>query len=1061
MSKVKKTPNRQFPQLLLIEASAGSGKTHALSRRYVEFLLADDVPHNRLPNLLAITFTKNAAREMKERILGWLKGLALGTDPAMMAEMRGLLGLAPEEISKRAGSMVDEVIEHYSDFQVQTIDSFTNRLARASARELGFRPDFETAMTYQGLVDYALALLAAGIGPGRDGELTSVMDEFLEVLNAGSKSFAWDPQGRMRDSFAGLLGIESKETGRFAYADQRPAIDRLWGELRDVYGRVEALARDNGLPFRGDENLLKYIEGRDIAKILGRKTYNDRNTPWVKGELKKSQHGFHDRSKEIWGQSGPIVAGLAAAYAIARYAAFHLPYGRFKARLGEAKERLGIVHIDDIALRLSSHLAREIIPEVYLKLGARIHHYLVDEFQDTDPAQWRSLMPLLEEALASDGSAFMVGDLKQAIYMFRQADYRIMKGLREEIEGKAPGKWLPASVEGRAAIEHLGHNFRCGEVIVDYVAGTFREVLPGLIGRGFYLADRTGLTAYRQEPSQGNRKRGYVEVRRFQKPGRDEAGGEEAEGPELSPVRAALLEIIGDAHGRGYPYREMAVLARTNRELEQAIDWLNQAKIPATSSSGLDIRQRRLIGEILALLRWLDSPIDNVAWAGVVNGRMLLRAARRDGFDWDGEKATGLLFEAGQLTGRNGYLFRECRRAPSFAGLWERYLAELYRLSGFSPAYDLVCLAVERFGVMANFPEEAAAVVQFLEAVNRLEAEGVTSIGDLLEKSVEGEPEIFGLELPENMEAVQLLTFFKAKGMGFPVVVNLFSDFKPRSPDFHYGKSGEDITLYAIDKNSAERTAGFPADLSAIREECEADARVQELNSLYVACTRARDELYNLVSFGPPDKKGAPSRYFLLFPEFRKGDKGRGRGAGRMPEPMSPWPAFARPGEHWRPEAAWTRGRFSDARLGECLHRVLEGLDRLPADFGRTLEEALKRHRHMAPRADPGAMAGQLAGFLKNPKVAGWFAEAPGRSVEREIEFIGRDGRLLRMDRVVRDPEGVTVLDFKTGAGTGSSRARHREQMGEYLEVLAESFPGKRLLGLVCYLDGTVAEVRP
>jgi ATP-dependent exoDNAse (exonuclease V) beta subunit len=1045
-----------FPRLTLIEASAGSGKTHALSRQYVEYLLSDQVPHRRLSNLLAITFTKNAAREMKERILSRLKHLALGTDREMMAEMKARLGLKPEEIALRARDLVDGILSDYSSFQVQTIDSFTARLAQASARELGFRPDFETATSYQGLIDYAMALFYSGIGPGRDRELTALIGQFLEQLNASSASFAWDPQARMREHFEAFLKIESKETGSFAYSDQTGEIDRWLKELERAHQEVVDYAARNGLAFRGKQNLVDALKSRDVRKILSWSSFNGRSTPIVKSHEDPKLRHLVDPSKEIWAQTGEIVAGLAVSYAAARCAAFLRPYLNFKKHLNSAKQRQGIIHIDDIAMGLASHLKSQMIPEVYLKLGARIRHYLVDEFQDTDPAQWRSLLPLWEEALASDGSVLLVGDLKQAIYMFRRADYRIMKAYKDEISGAADRQWLPASVERDSHLENLGLNYRCGQAIMEYTAHTFCRVLPELIGKGIFQKDRTGLTGYVQQPCPENTGRGYVEVRRFETSGKSEAG---EEGPAPAPVRQALLEIIGGAHDRGYGYQEMAVLARTNRELEQAIDWLNQAGIPATSSSGLDIRKRRLVSELLSLLRWLDSPIDNLAWAELVRSLMLSRAAAADGLAWSSSTSDEVLVAAGQRAASSGYLYQECRREPAFAPLWDRYLEALYNLSGFSPVYDLLCLALERFGVTAAFPEEAAAVLKLLESVNRIEAGGGTTIAGVLAKAGEDDPDLFGLELPENMGAVQLLTFFKAKGMGFPLVINLFSDFRPQLPRLYPKREDGSIVLYAIDQDIADRTAGHSTDLGVIRDECRADAEIQELNSLYVACTRARNELYNLVSFPPLDQKGNPSRYSQLFPEYLGGIKGQGKGAGNLSESLSPATSFARPARNWSPAPAWTRDRYEEARQGEYLHRVLQEIEYLPSDPRPFLEELLKRHQHLAPGADPKALVSKLRDFLTRPEVAGWFSRLAGRSIEREAEFIEPDGRILRMDRLVFDPGTITVLDFKGGSGPENA-AGHQDQMKRYLGVLSQAFPGRRISGLICYLEGEVAEVQ-
>ncbi|HTY09143.1 MAG TPA: UvrD-helicase domain-containing protein, partial [Candidatus Edwardsbacteria bacterium] len=612
-----------FPQLLLIEASAGSGKTYKLAGRFVEYLLSQRVPHNQLPNLLAVTFTNNAAREMKGRILSWLKNLALDADPDQMRQTSEALAIPPPEIKKLASDMVDQVIGRYSDFQVQTIDSFTNRLAQASARELGFRPDFKITTGYDSLLDEAIALLFRRIGPGRDAGLTAVMDRFLSLVNSGGTTYVWDPQSRMRETFVSFLKIEAKESGRFVFADTGAVIDRCLAEIMRVHAEINAIAAAHGLS-RKPGKLAEYLEARNVERVLDREPF--KGSPLAKGKAKGEQLAAHTASAALWEGLRPVMAELAVAWAVAGMAPYHLPYRHFKSELEQVKRRSGTHHIDDIASRLAGFLRQEMIPEIYLKLGSRLFHYMIDEFQDTDPAQWRSMQPLLDEALATQGSAFLVGDLKQAIYMFRKADYRIMKQLKQEVSGERPRDWLPASVAAHAGLENLEHNHRSGQVIVDYVAGVFQHNLKALIDQGRFGSDRTDLTSYRQLPWKTHLGQGFVSVRHFERPRDGDATAAAA-----GPVRQAVLEIIADARSRGYGHQDIAILADKNDQLERAIGWLTEAGIPASSSSGLDIRKRRVVAELLELLRWLDSPIDNLAWAATVSGEMLGRAARGDG----------------------------------------------------------------------------------------------------------------------------------------------------------------------------------------------------------------------------------------------------------------------------------------------------------------------------------------------------------------------------------------------------------------------------------------------
>jgi len=121
----------RFPHFVVLKASAGSGKTHTLTERFVQFILSDTIPNNRLRNILAVTFSNNAAREMKERILLWLKDICF-EDPEKMSELSAVLDLDRERLSEKAEAMISEILENYADFQVRTIDSFMATVFKAS-----------------------------------------------------------------------------------------------------------------------------------------------------------------------------------------------------------------------------------------------------------------------------------------------------------------------------------------------------------------------------------------------------------------------------------------------------------------------------------------------------------------------------------------------------------------------------------------------------------------------------------------------------------------------------------------------------------------------------------------------------------------------------------------------------------------------------------------------------------------------------------------------------------------------------------------------------------------
>src|SRR4030066_1453957 len=144
-SILEKDTDILFPQVTLLKASAGSGKTYSLTERFVQFLLSSKIPQNHLRNIPAITFSNNAAREMKERILSWLKDIYF-KDPQKIKELSEIVSIKKEHLPDKAGATIDEILKNYTEFQVKTIDSFMTSIYKASAINLGYTPDFAIVM---------------------------------------------------------------------------------------------------------------------------------------------------------------------------------------------------------------------------------------------------------------------------------------------------------------------------------------------------------------------------------------------------------------------------------------------------------------------------------------------------------------------------------------------------------------------------------------------------------------------------------------------------------------------------------------------------------------------------------------------------------------------------------------------------------------------------------------------------------------------------------------------------------------------------------------------------
>jgi ATP-dependent helicase/nuclease subunit A len=1019
----------KFPEVLLIDASAGSGKTHTLTKRFIQFLLSDCLKrrHNDLTNILAITFTNNAAREMKQRVIDRLKILALDlkTDEEKK-EIYKLFSLKPEEVRKRAASFIDTLIDRYADLHVQTIDSFMNRILRSSADELGMPPDNDVTDSYIELLKAAMSILYTKFGT--DIPLAEI-DAFLDLFNQNQFRFKWNPVNEIHSQFDDFLLVEGRILEDIQFTDGTERAVKAYKEIYEIYEQVKQSGLEDDLrePLKrglGDGEFSKF-NAAEFFKNFSTKHFGLKNKAVPKFIAETDNWELGQRLVER-------VAELADLISLYKYSPYGMLYQHFKECLETVKRQMRTIHFDDINKRLSRYLRKEIVPEIYYRLGDMLYHFLLDEFQDTAPVQWNNITPLLEEAYAKGGTLFVVGDLKQAIFMFRKADYKIMRNLVKCIKGELGQDCLPPSVEKNAHKIDLKYNFRSGSVILDYVDSLFTKRLKSLMP-DILAEDRTGLTTYTQKPQKDKEGYGYVKTMII------------AEDEDEVPEKQILIDIVKDAKQR-YSLSEIAILAHENKHVESIVSWLTEEKIPAASFSSLDIRKRKIVMEICSLLQFLDTPIDDLSFASFLTGNVFLKAARATDPDIERQGLFDLIAEKKQQQ-RGGYLYTYFRDHTQYDALWRKYFDNLFKIVGYYPLYDLVSEVYKTFGVFANFPKEAGFLVQFLEAVSALESQGKGSIKDLTDLAGEEmKSSILEIVLPDYVDAVKAMTFHKAKGLGFDVVVNYFNkDEKGPGNMFFDRKDGNLYARYITVKMCESNT-----HLKAIYDEAKLDGRIERLNLTYVAVTRARHELYNLI-IRKDQKKVSQPKVLDLFEDQESGTKEEPAPAKEHPPytcvSMPEAPSYPQKKEE---DMNWSVERLVESRKGDLFHRVLADIEYLDDTGADAISASISRAMQIERlQYDPADIQDALMKFLELPEVRQWFEKKDGRKVLRECEFVNQEGRVYRMDRVVVDQDRVILIDFKTG----SPLPFYAKQMENYTRMLEKVYPGKPIACFHAYVD--------
>jgi len=1061
-------PDRElfFPHALRVEASAGSGKTFLLACRFVQFLISEKIPRSRLKNLLAITFTNEATAEMRQRILELLKQAAFGEKQAMEV-LSPLLDLSQTRMKELALRQMDEILAGYDEWQVRTIDSFIYRLVQAAPQELGLSQQDEIEAHEAPLRAAALdrILLCSAQDPGLWGLLQDFVHHYLLFQARGS----WWPREELLRVLESLNEKESTYGLRFGIEKGHKGSMDLAMELsRSAQGFLDE-ADAHGVKLKSySRRALSDTASGDLPRALSSKA-------WEKEGLKDLCLKGSDVPEDLSAEWKALRA-LAGAYAEARALEVSGPYLKLLApwrdQLSDLKSGSRSIFLSDINGLARRLLTEFILPEVIFRLGDRLYHFLLDEFQDTSSLQWKNLFPLIDNAVAQGGSLFCVGDRKQLLYRWRGSDLEVFQ--------KGPGAFGSLGDTGLVDLV-LPYNWRSREVLLRFVARVFdrgnlerwmkeepavSDVLdPGYAGNVFSGA------AQELPPAHAiSHKGGMVKVEILSREGRLEELKEES---RLSLVRL-LKEDVLTRHGP----RDILVLVRDNQDVQDFSHGLISAGIPVFSHRQLDIREDPLVQEVLEILRFLERPVDDQALASVIAGDILEGAWKTEvsGLSpWEWLEGQRLKSE-----GRGAeYLYQRFQK--DFPGLWGKTLGDAFGSVGFLPPYDLVSMLVRRMDLIRCFPDHFVALSHLLELLHAHEPEYGGDLRGFIQWMETGPDEVFGVKTPRDIDAVRVMTVHKAKGLEAKVVILPLATLGMRADGRIYSMDGGVLKAWHTSRelrNVSRKLSDF------YRDEC-GKAWLDELNVLYVSLTRAKDELYLFV----PQKAvgGQKNRLISLLEPLLNGNlvakwgntieseipkRGEsdlnGQPVGRKPLEKTQKKRVKRVNEGWnwpkylvrRPtesKVLLSPTRKRAAALGDFVHRLLARLDG-PLDCRCNPEEvhALLQKIFLSISKNPDIDTGKetdirtMARTICHPVARPLFWTGAGDETWVEKEVADSSGELFRLDRLVKGQNTLWVGEYKTGS---RARAEDRRQVSRYLNLLSQLYPDHETKGVILYLD--------
>ena len=899
----------------IVQAPAGSGKTELLIQRYLALLARLDEPET----VLAITFTRKAAGEMRGRVLEALRAAEAGEPPAE-AHARATFELARSalEQDRRRGWGLSG---NPARLRIQTIDSFclgvTERLpissrlggaplieddcdalyqeaARGTMLRLG--GEDETARAAERLalhldarLDQAENLLAGMLGrrdqwlrhtgSGREDReaarasleesfgkmIESRLEAALELIPGGDRSrlggFARFAAGNLGHdaSSAGLLALSECEEFPPAEASGlaawRGVCELLLVKDKDAFRRKVDIR--NGFP--GGENV-----SREFAALL---QSLEQNRPLLEALAEVRRLPEPRYSDEQWRILDALLDLLPVA----------------TAELAAVFQRSGRMDFIEISMRARMALGTAEEPtDLGLALGEKIQHILVDEFQDTSVSQ-NELLEVLTASWDEDGAQtlFAVGDPMQSIYRFRKAEVGLFLAVRSA--------GLPAV---RPQALTLSTNFRSRASIVDWANEVFGKVFPAQedIGRG--AVPYAPFTQFQDEAD-----RGAVGVHPIL--GRDDR--REAE-------MAANLIAEARARDRG---GKIGVLVRARSHLVELARELASRRIRFRAVEIDPLGERPVVQDLLAITRAMLHPADRVAWLAC------LRAP------WCGLTLTELHALAGN--GAKDTVWESIRRpattlAPESTRRLDRFrvvLADALEQKGRLPLRLWVESAWLRLGGPGclTHKEDIQHAGQFFDMLAVLDAADGAATASALEQSVQA---LFAAADPQADDSLQLMTIHKAKGLEFDTVILPGLGKTPRrddSPLLRWTEAPFQSEILLLMAAKSPRSGGSDPHYNYLGALEKDKAELESQRLLYVAVTRARRRLH-----------------LIGHVEVREGKNGE----RVMGDPKSGsllrwiWPAvrpeFEREFERWRqePVEVTTPGEEGE-RPTRLLHRLGDG----------------------------------------------------------------------------------------------------------------------------------------
>lgn len=1011
----------------VINASAGSGKTYTLVQRLLMICLRFPNQPDAIRNIIALTFTNKAANEMKERILFYLgefvkenysENQDLKNIQKALSEQGYRISL--DDLRHRSQKVLDYILHHYSTLNIGTIDKFNSRLVKSFSYELGLAQNFNLEIQPEPYLIEAVDKMLDEIG-----EDETVSDAFMDFVN-----YNLDNNERVNLNQT-LYNSAKKFVNDIHYQPLQDNKDFEWQAYENKKNELRKKISDNKIKSSQlAAQALELIKSRDIdiedfaqgKNGLGgffqkvQDFYNKKRdgfpfpsnedsalTTYFKGAAAKSKHKQSDIEEilpQLISWRKDIIDLYIDSQKKEKILEAILPLkvnADIQKKLLEIEEENDLVLLSKFNIIINENLRNEPSAFIYEKVGTQFQHYFFDEFQDTSAMQWQNFLPLRDNSITSDNTSFtIVGDPKQSIYRFRGGESELMLNIinQKEITPKF------------ATAEHLRFNWRSAKNIVD-----FNNRLYDFMSKALNNEHQKIFGENAVQEAQSNLE-GRVKVHLLENSVKSVFYEESAE---------KMRNDIQECMDNGFTFSDITILCRGNNDIFNYSQLLGNLKvqyngkethIKTISEKGLTLDLSFTIKALIEFLKWeINSKnrqfLVKMMYFLNVSGRITMT-------DFTSEIRTILNLESKSEI--------------------ENYIDNHYHINLVQNdvpqlnLYNFIEYYIQEFSVENK---ETDFLLNFLEMLFNYTQNAGATLKEFL-KFWDDEASKISIQASENIDAVQIMTIHKAKGLEFPVVfIPMRNENSDKKFSEWYDLNSEDELKTVILTQFSSELETYDEDLAQFNFENSYRNKIDRFCIQYVATTRPVEqlflylekpskssnhlELFDFVTEFQPAENDERLDSFDIFPVTDLRKQKRKKKKEYLSENINSISQKTERASNI--EIATTsknyQNRVEHVRMGIFTHEILSKI-KTKKDVSKVLNSYLLDG--VITNEEKKSILERIENVLTDANYSAYFEDHLKIINEREMFATENEqSKTYRPDRLVETENGIIIVDFKTG----------------------------------------------